>query len=665
MAAKNTIIKSFERVKAEDYGARFYRVDLHFHTPASDDARGADKYGWKYYDNKTFPKKEGDSLEYYKEVKKKQEEIIEECRKLAKDIVQRFRDEKINLVAITDHNSIGTIWNDPESTKDIMDLAAPTWYELIDDEAQELNKDRTVLTILPGVEISTSDIHILAIFPPQKPRRKVHFIICDLLNEMGFDVDAWGTNKAGKTGVYNTIQLIAQKGGLPIIAHADAHSKAFFKLYKMKSAAMKDVLTNKNLSAIEIKKFSHYFKWNKDLDGILNTWIRSLRTPQGLSSIAYFQGSDAHSTEPIGQPYNYTFVKMNEPSFSGLNAAVHMPAGRIMLYDDLQKLQKQEKKSGWYIYGLEINHPYFKKRTIRFNRFLNCVVGRLESGKTTLSQLMQQPITPGMHDREIQGSIRIFIEKIVDAQSYYYVMGKDSKNQYLYSLDKKENTVRKMDWQQFKDLKIMPRFYEPDIVNQLIASGEAFSGFMERRFGPPNEENIKKFNDMFAVSLFVGEEKQQLLYAEADSGHYKLYLNERWNRGKEKRIEFSRLDNSLRRILLISVITISGTTGPLIIDSPEEYINNHDIVNYLVPIIKKYKDRRQMIVFTNHPLFAVNTDPENYILLEQKKRRGKKVGRIKLGFSIDKEEQKEALITLMEGSLDAYNKRKIRYDPMV
>jgi hypothetical protein len=240
-------------------------------------------------------------------------------------------------------------------------------------------------------------------------------------------------------------------------------------------------------------------------------------------------------------------------------------------------------------------------------------------------------------------------------------MGKDSRDQYLYSINKKENSAGKLDWQQVKDLKIMPRFYEPDIVNRLIASGETFNGFIEKRFGPPNEENIKKFNDMFAISLFVEEEKQQLLYAEADGDNYKLYLNEQWNRGKEKRIEFSGLDNSLRRVILICVIIISGTTGPLIIDAPEEHFNNQDIVNYLVPIIKKYKDRRQMILFTNHPLLAVNSDPENYILLEQKKWRGKKVGRIEPGFSIDKEEQKGGLINLMEGSLGAFNRRKIRY----
>ena len=92
-----------------------------------------------------------------------------------------------------------------------MDLAAPTWYELIDDEARKINQENgeTILTILPGVEISTTGVHILAIFPPQNPRRKIHFMICDLLNEAGFEIDGWGKNpEVGTVSVFNTINLI-------------------------------------------------------------------------------------------------------------------------------------------------------------------------------------------------------------------------------------------------------------------------------------------------------------------------------------------------------------------------------------------------------------------------------------------------------------------------
>ncbi len=40
MATGSEMIDGFQRVTAVDYGARFYRTDLHFHTPASEDARG-------------------------------------------------------------------------------------------------------------------------------------------------------------------------------------------------------------------------------------------------------------------------------------------------------------------------------------------------------------------------------------------------------------------------------------------------------------------------------------------------------------------------------------------------------------------------------------------------------------------------------------------------
>ncbi|UCH97095.1 MAG: hypothetical protein JSV88_09655 [Candidatus Aminicenantes bacterium] len=240
MVSEKTIINSFDWVTAESYGARFYRADLHFHTPASEDARTKkeihnrkrDTYTWKLYDE-VFPGKNNNLEEYYKKVREKQEEIERKSKELAGKMVERFVAEKIRLVAVTDHNGIGTIWNDPEADKKIMDLAAPTWYELIDDKAREVNKKegKTLLTILPGVEISTTGVHILAVFPPQVPRREIHFIICDLLNDVGFDIKEWGKNpKLGKASIYNTIELIAAKGGIPIIAHADGSDQAILKL---------------------------------------------------------------------------------------------------------------------------------------------------------------------------------------------------------------------------------------------------------------------------------------------------------------------------------------------------------------------------------------------------------------------------------------------------
>ncbi|UCH97094.1 MAG: hypothetical protein JSV88_09650 [Candidatus Aminicenantes bacterium] len=422
---------------------------------------------------------------------------------------------------------------------------------------------------------------------------------------------------------------------------------------------MRDVFTNKHLNAIEIVDPENLERYNRKVNH-LSTWIKKLRKEIGLEDFAYFQGSDAYGLKDIALRSSY--VKMTEPSFTGLKIALCIPSSRVRFYRDVQDQIIQEEKKGLYVYGIEINHPYFGKRCIRFNRYLNCVAGKLDSGKSTLFKLMQQPITPADHNRDIQGSVKLFIEKLEKSRSHYYAIARDSRGHYFYSLDKPGDTANKLDWGQLKDLHIIPHFYDPDIADPWISSGEEFNKFLEERFGAPDAKSIETFNETFDIPIFLEEKNQRLLYAELHENQYKIYLNVRWNRGKEKRVEFEKLDNSLRRIVFICIMLISGIAGPLIIDAPEAYFNNEDIVNYLVPIIKKYKDTRQIILFTNHPLLAINTDPENYILLEQVKRKGKKINRVESGFSIDKEGQRDKLINLMEGNLGAFNKRKIRYE---
>src|ERR1017187_2578138 len=84
------------------HGARFYKADLHTHTPASHD------YGDKAAS--------------------------------AKDILTMASDAGIEIFAITDHNSAG--WIDTMRTASV----------------------GSSVTILPGVEITTPEGHILALF---------------------------------------------------------------------------------------------------------------------------------------------------------------------------------------------------------------------------------------------------------------------------------------------------------------------------------------------------------------------------------------------------------------------------------------------------------------------------------------------------------------------
>jgi hypothetical protein len=174
-----------------------------------------------------------------------------------------------------------------------------------------------------------------------------------------------------------------------------------------------------------------------------------------------------------------------------------------------------------------------------------------------------------------------------------------------------------------------------------------------------SEENVNAFNEMFSLNNFLEEEDRPLLFGEGKGNDYKIYLDINWNKGKTKKVEFSKLDGSLRRTILACIIIISGKTGPLIMDAPENYFDNEDIVDFLVPVMKKYKDFRQIILFTNHPILSINPDPENFILMERKGT-GNTIA-VETGFSIDKKEHKERMVRVLEGNPLAFKKRMVRY----
>ena len=653
MAKEKDFVQIFKKIQELKYGAKFYKADLHFHTPASEDARGKNRYNFNPYKVKYPTKKKGS--DYRKEADQIQKKILADAHKIASDIVRRFIEVNLSVVAVTDHNGIGTIWNDDEADKRLMDLAAPTWYELIDDEAQKVNDNagKRILTILPGTEISTTGIHILAVFPPQNPRRKIHFIICDLLNEVGFAIDDWGRNpKVGTASPFDTISLIAKKGGIPILAHIDGSDQAILKLHKINSGAMKNVLLHKQLSAVEIVNPPRFTKKDSALKKPLKDWMDEIRLEAGLSTLSFFQGSDAHDIPTIAK--RHTYIKMTEPSFSGFKTAIKMPSSRVRISgEDTSGFE------GLYIHSFGMNNPFFEKQIFRFNRHANCVTGNKGAGKSYIFDLMQAVVDPTKSNPE--GETVLFLEKIKNGTSKFYAFsrseGKDSME--LYAIEKETSSIRKIGVESIDDLNIKPKFYNPERMGEIISSKEELNSFLIKYFGEPSTNNVNHFNNAFSIPGFLKKRNTPLFVLQSKQGKYSLFVNTQWHTGKTKMANFFALNKSLRRIALICGIIIVGKFGPVIIDAPEEHFDNGDIADFLVPIIKKYKDFRQVILFTNNPLLAVNTDPDNYILL---KAQGEKFKNLVSGFAVDDKQQRPELLNIMEGNLHYFNKRAERYE---
>lgn len=97
-------------------------------------------------------------------------------------------------------------------------------------------------------------------------------------------------------------------------------------------------------------------------------------------------------------------------------------------------------------------------------------------------------------------------------------------------------------------------------------------------------------------------------------------------------------------------------TNILVIDQPEDNIDNDYISNYLVPIIKKQKRDKQLIFVTHNPSVAVYGDAFNYIFASNN---GTEV--IYNNFMIERVEDRNNILKILDGGRESFFNRNQKY----
>ncbi len=105
----------------------------------------------------------------------------------------------------------------------------------------------------------------------------------------------------------------------------------------------------------------------------------------------------------------------------------------------------------------------------------------------------------------------------------------------------------------------------------------------------------------------------------------------------------------------VLVVLLSLGNNPIIIDEPEAHLDSALIANYLVTLIKKQKQKRQIIFATHNANFVLNADAEQIIQL---KNENNKI--VAQSFMIESDEYKEDLLKL-EGGEKAFKDRERKY----
>ena len=113
-------------------------------------------------------------------------------------------------------------------------------------------------------------------------------------------------------------------------------------------------------------------------------------------------------------------------------------------------------------------------------------------------------------------------------------------------------------------------------------------------------------------------------------------------------------------LLLIFYLMLDRQDIPLIIDQPEDNLDNKSVYEILVTFIKQAKKRRQIVLVTHNPNLAVVADAEQIIHVSIDKKEGKHEFDFFSG-SIEDPQINQTVVDILEGTLPAFDNRRLKY----
>ena len=324
-------------------GSRWWRVDLHVHSPES-------------YD---FEREQADEPDWL-------------------GWVEAGRDAGLDAVAVTDHNTAAGI----------SELRAVT----------EQTNDAPVL--FPGVELTADDgVHLLLLLDPASRQPDIE----DLLSRAGVAPDARGEEEA--RSALSVEQILSQLGNEALVVGAHVNrSKGILTEHEGQQRLA--VLSHPNLAAVEVDP-------QTELD---ESWLDGSKSEVGRE-VSQIWASDAHNRKQIGR--RFTWVKMTRPDLEGLRLALLDGPTSLDTATRDDPGDPNAQRGELVIESITVRDARFIGRptpvTVRFNPWLNAIIGGRGTGKSTLVDLCRKvlrreaELDRSNHSEE--GSLREFFDR--------------------------------------------------------------------------------------------------------------------------------------------------------------------------------------------------------------------------------------------------------------
>ena len=309
-------------------GARWWKFDIHAHTPASKD------YG-----------------------KGKNQTSFQELS--PKEWLLHYMRAGIDCVAVTDHNT--GEWIDPVK-------------KALDELESEKPDGFRPLCVFPGVEISVhGGVHLLAILGCDKTTSDID----NLLGAVGFPSTKKGSSDAVTTKTFtDVVEAIVLANGIAIPAHVDDDNG----LFQLPGTTLQQVLDCKDIFAMELRNPAH-----QKPQLYIN---EKLHWTEILGSDAHHPSGGSERSYPGS---HFTWTKMGSPSIEGLQLALLDGALSVGRSDqnkgDLNEhapltLDAIEVSQARYM-------GRSQSFTIGFNPWFNAIIGGRGTGKSTVVEFLR------------------------------------------------------------------------------------------------------------------------------------------------------------------------------------------------------------------------------------------------------------------------------------
>jgi energy-coupling factor transporter ATP-binding protein EcfA2 len=295
-------------------GAEFVRADLHVHTHADSDAEPQPDLG-RYIDAAIA--------------------------------------NEIRVLAITDHNSVRFV-------RDAIKAAE--------------GKD---IEVIPGIEISTADGHLLALFDPERVTDLESFATTDVLRLKRLS----DTELRSERSIIDLVGDIDARNGLAIPAHVDLDNGICKRL---RQSELCDLLSHPGLAGLEFARRDSLAEWFKDGDtdpDRLAAWkARQAVDELRARGLARLMSSDAHAPETVGRDRSsrtLTRLRLGDPNFTAIRNSIKLnPKARCKAEAILPVAYRR-------IISAEFEGGFLDGVSMTFSPNLNCLIGGRGSGKST------------------------------------------------------------------------------------------------------------------------------------------------------------------------------------------------------------------------------------------------------------------------------------------